>query len=85
MKTKNLELELWLSRNGLPRNLKEVIMHIIQQKLEQNQDVHVENILSVLPSAHSKYIKRYLRLATLKKVNISLLVKLLVEIKIFLN
>ena len=73
MKTKNLELELWLSRKGLPRNLKEVIMHIIQQKLEQNQDVHVENILSVLPSAHSKYIKRYLSLATLKKVSMSLI------------
>ncbi|KAK9907218.1 hypothetical protein M0R45_038286 [Rubus argutus] len=68
MKTKNLEVELWLSRKGLPSNLKEVIMHIIQQTLEQNKDVQVENILSILPSAHSKYIKRYLRLATLKKV-----------------
>ncbi|XP_061999623.1 cyclic nucleotide-gated ion channel 1-like [Rosa rugosa] len=43
-------------------------MQFIQQKLEQNNDVQVENILSVLPSAHSKYIMRYLRLATLKKV-----------------
>ncbi|KAK9914516.1 hypothetical protein M0R45_038290 [Rubus argutus] len=68
MKTKNLEVELWLSKKGLPGNLKAVIMHIIQKKLEQNKDVEVENILSVLPSAHSKYIKRYLRLGTLKKV-----------------
>ncbi|KAL6123068.1 hypothetical protein ACLB2K_075591 [Fragaria x ananassa] len=68
MKTKNLEVDLWLSRKGLPGNLKVVIMQIIQQKLEQNKDVQVEDILSVLPSAHSKYIKRYLRLATLKKV-----------------
>ncbi|KAM5551233.1 hypothetical protein ABKV19_026186 [Rosa sericea] len=44
-------------------------MQFIQQKLEQNNDVQVENILSVLPSAHSKYILRYLRLATLKKVS----------------
>ncbi|PRQ60443.1 putative potassium channel, voltage-dependent, EAG/ELK/ERG [Rosa chinensis] len=68
MKTKNLEVDLWLSRKGLPSNLKIVIMQFIQQKLEQNNDVQVENILSVLPSAHSKYILRYLRLATLKKV-----------------
>lgn len=71
MKMKNLEVDLWLSRKGLPGNFKEVIMNIIQQKLEQNKDVEVENILSVLPSAHSKYIKRYLRLAALKKVSIS--------------
>ncbi|KAK9913515.1 hypothetical protein M0R45_037328 [Rubus argutus] len=63
-----LEVDLWLSRKGLPSYLKEVIMHIVQQKLEQNKDVQVENILSILPSAHSKYIKRYLCLATLKKV-----------------
>ncbi|KAL6132199.1 hypothetical protein ACLB2K_070570 [Fragaria x ananassa] len=68
MKTKNLEVDLWLSRKGLPSNLKVVIMQIIQQKLEQNKDVQVEDILSVLPSAHSKYIRRYLSLATLKKV-----------------
>ncbi|KAM5551234.1 cyclic nucleotide-gated ion channel 1-like [Rosa sericea] len=68
MKTKKLEVDLWLFRKGLPSNLKEVIMQFIQKKLEQNNDVQVENILSVLPSAHSKYIKRYLRLATLKKV-----------------
>ncbi|XP_050384900.1 cyclic nucleotide-gated ion channel 1-like [Argentina anserina] len=68
MKTKNLEVELWLSRKGLPSNLKAVIMHIIQQKLEQNKDVPVDDLLSILPSAHSKYILRYLGLATLKKV-----------------
>nr|XP_011470674.1 PREDICTED: cyclic nucleotide-gated ion channel 1-like [Fragaria vesca subsp. vesca] len=69
MKTKNLEVDLRLSRKGLPSNLKVVIMQIIQQKLEQNKDVQVEDILSVLPSAHSKYIRRYLSLATLKKVS----------------
>jgi cyclic nucleotide gated channel len=73
MKTKKLEVDLWLSRKGLPSNLKEVIMRFIQQELEQNKDVEVESILSVLPSAHSKYIKRYLSLATLKKVSISLI------------
>jgi cyclic nucleotide gated channel len=90
METKSLEVELWLSREGLPINLKEVIMQIIKQKLEQNQDVQVENILSFLPSAHSKYIKRYLRLAILKKVNISLIINEInssgkLVIKIFFN
>ncbi|KAK9914512.1 hypothetical protein M0R45_038287 [Rubus argutus] len=68
MKMKDVEVDLWLNRKGLPSNLKEVIMNFIQQKLEQNEDVEVENILSVLPSAHRKYITLYLRLAALKKV-----------------
>ncbi|KAK9907217.1 hypothetical protein M0R45_001989 [Rubus argutus] len=68
MKMKDVEVDLWLNRKGLPSNFKEVIMNFIQQKLEQNEDVEVENILSVLPSAHRKYITLYLRLAALKKV-----------------
>ncbi|BFG23528.1 hypothetical protein CerSpe_098020 [Prunus speciosa] len=70
LKTKDLEIDLWLSRKGLPKNLKEVIMQVVQQKLEQNKDVQVENILSVLPLVHSNFIRRYLRLATLKNVRI---------------
>ncbi|CAL9008881.1 unnamed protein product [Prunus brigantina] len=38
-------------------------MQVVQQKLEQNKDVQVENILSVLPLEHSNFIRRYLRLA----------------------
>lgn len=58
-----------VSRKCLPKNLKEVIMQVVQQKLAQNEDVQVENILSVLPLEHSNFIRRYLRLATLKNVS----------------
>ncbi|XP_061998576.1 cyclic nucleotide-gated ion channel 1-like isoform X1 [Rosa rugosa] len=62
------EVDLWLFRKGLPSNLKQVIMHFMIQKLKQKIDVGVDDILSILPSTHRKYIERFLRLAILKKV-----------------
>ncbi|PRQ60444.1 putative potassium channel, voltage-dependent, ERG [Rosa chinensis] len=67
-KTKDLEVDLWLSRKGIPKVLKELIMQTVERRIEENKDVQVENILSLLPVRHSNFIKRYLRLATLKKV-----------------
>lgn len=68
-KTKDLEVDLWLSRKGIPKVLKELIMRTVERRIEENKDVQVENILTLLPVRHSNYIKRYMRLATLKKVS----------------
>ncbi|KAM5585031.1 cyclic nucleotide-gated ion channel 1 [Rosa sericea] len=67
-KTKDLEVDLWLSRKGIPKVLKELIMQTVERRIEENKDVQVENILSLLPVRHSNFIKRYMRLATLRKV-----------------
>lgn len=65
----NPEIDLWLHKNGLPKSLKMGIMDNVQQKLEENKDVHVENILSILPLKHKRHIMRLLRLASLRKVS----------------
>ncbi|XP_050364413.1 cyclic nucleotide-gated ion channel 1-like [Argentina anserina] len=65
----NPEIDLWLHKNGLPKDLKMGIMDNVQQKLEENKDVHVENILSILPLKHKRHIMRLLRLASLRKVS----------------
>ncbi|VVA20301.1 PREDICTED: cyclic [Prunus dulcis] len=68
MKMKDLDIELWLSKNGLPKEMKTVIMENLLRKLEENKDVHVENMLSILPLEHKNNIKYHLCLAILKKV-----------------
>ncbi|XP_068312587.1 cyclic nucleotide-gated ion channel 1-like [Pyrus communis] len=68
MKMKDLEIELWLSRNGLPKELKAVFMENLQRKLEKNKEIHVVNMLSILPLEHKNNIKYHLCLAMLKKV-----------------
>ncbi|XP_062000395.1 cyclic nucleotide-gated ion channel 1-like [Rosa rugosa] len=68
-KTKDLEVDLWLSRKGIPNKvLKKLIMQTVERRIEENKDVQVENILSLLPVRHSNLIRHYMRLATLKKV-----------------
>lgn len=72
MKMKDLDIELWLSKNGLPKEMKTVIMENLLRKLEENKDVHVENMLSILPLEHKNNIKYHLCLAILKKVSYTL-------------
>lgn len=69
MKMKDLEIELLLSRNGLPKELKAVFMENLQRKLEKNKEIHVVNMLSILPLEHKNNIKYHLCLAMLKKVS----------------
>ncbi|CAL9030908.1 unnamed protein product [Prunus brigantina] len=67
-KMKGLEVELWLSENGLPmKTMKARIMENVHRELEKNKNGHVE-ILSALPPDFLSYVKRCLCLATLRKV-----------------
>ena len=70
MKLKERDVELWIEKNGLPKELKTKIMQKVKYKLEENKDVDVENLLSILPSEDRKYIKRLLCLPMLRKVMI---------------
>ncbi|CAL9027682.1 unnamed protein product, partial [Prunus brigantina] len=69
MRMMNLDIDLWLYKNGLyDKNLKMVIMKNLHQKLEENKEVDVENILSLVPIIHQRRIMRLLSLNLLKKV-----------------
>ncbi|CAB4313478.1 unnamed protein product [Prunus armeniaca] len=68
MMMKDLEIQLWMSRNGLPDDMKTVIMKNVKQRLEQDKDVDVENLFSILSRNNKKSIKRHLCMNTLKKV-----------------
>lgn len=88
MDMKNEEIGSWLSKNGLNgENMKEMNMKHIKEELGQNRDVHMENILSILPAASEgeANISSRLRLACLKKVSSYLFVKYLGSWKYFEN
>ncbi|KAL6132180.1 hypothetical protein ACLB2K_070563 [Fragaria x ananassa] len=68
MISKEQEIQWWMSRNHLPNDMKTVIIENVRQKLEENKDVHVENLLSILPRKDRRSIKRLLCIDALKKV-----------------
>ncbi|PQP93095.1 hypothetical protein Pyn_14016 [Prunus yedoensis var. nudiflora] len=68
MAMKDLDIQLWMSRNGLPEDMKTVIMKNVKKRLEQDKDADVENMFSLLSQNNKKSIKRYLCMDTLKKV-----------------
>ncbi|KAM5556197.1 hypothetical protein ABKV19_023868 [Rosa sericea] len=51
------KVHLWLIKNGLPENLKSYIMKTVQENFEENKDVDVENIISILPVPLQKRIR----------------------------
>ncbi|KAL6123086.1 hypothetical protein ACLB2K_075609 [Fragaria x ananassa] len=62
------EIQQWMSRNHLPDDMKIVIIEKVGQKLEENKDVHVENLLPILSRKDRRFIKRLLCMDALKKV-----------------
>ncbi|KAB1205049.1 Cyclic nucleotide-gated ion channel 1 [Morella rubra] len=89
IKTKKESIELWIKRNGLEcvltreedimfRTLKEDIMFHIEQKLEEKDDVNVDNPFDLLPTYLKLKIKHHLCLPLLEKVPSQCLIKKLV-------
>ncbi|KAK9902366.1 hypothetical protein M0R45_001605 [Rubus argutus] len=60
------DVDLWLSRNDLPKDLKMVIMDNIH-KLENNKVINVQSILSILPIHDKNRIVDSLCMASLRK------------------
>lgn len=81
----SLEVDLWLSENDhLRQNLeprKKLIMKTVLQKLKENKDIDVNNILSILP----RPIMDILRLDSLEKVSCVCVYYLSVILLIFLE
>ncbi|XP_048325807.2 cyclic nucleotide-gated ion channel 1 isoform X1 [Ziziphus jujuba] len=67
---KERKAELWILRNGIPRDLKPIIMQHTRYRLTDNKEVDVQSLLSLLPLEHRKAIKEHLCLDVLKKVPI---------------
>ncbi|XP_061995906.1 cyclic nucleotide-gated ion channel 1-like isoform X5 [Rosa rugosa] len=71
VKTMSLEVDLWLSKNNLPRKdlkrLKKMIMKNVKEKLEEKKDIDMHNVLSILPIVQKRRIMYILRLASLKE------------------
>lgn len=68
---KERKAELWILRNGIPRDLKPIIMQHTRYRLTDNKEVDVQSLLSLLPLEHRKAIKEHLCLDVLKKVGSS--------------
>ncbi|KAF3448001.1 hypothetical protein FNV43_RR08709 [Rhamnella rubrinervis] len=67
MKLKDLEIELWIYENGLSKEMKKKIMDIVKDRLKENKDVDVKNLLDILPSEWRSCIKRLICFTTLRK------------------
>ncbi|PRQ59496.1 putative protein kinase RLK-Pelle-WAK family [Rosa chinensis] len=57
------EIELWLSKSGLPKNpkdkIKPQIMEKVQQVLAENKNAGLDHIISILPSELRRYIESF--------------------------
>ncbi|KAI5314223.1 hypothetical protein L3X38_043399 [Prunus dulcis] len=66
--TKYREVLRWLSENNIPEGMEGTIMQKVDEQLEPNKDVHVENILHILPLEQKGFIKRHLCWPIMKEV-----------------
>ena len=72
VKFKERDVDLWMHRNELPTDIKE-IMSNITHILKEKKDVDVEKLLPHLPLELRKGIKNYLCKPLLRKVSLFLL------------
>ncbi|XP_015878201.3 cyclic nucleotide-gated ion channel 1-like [Ziziphus jujuba] len=72
LKTKEPEIDLWISSNGLPQNKRSAVMQQILSTLEHDKDVDVENLLHFLPLDHKEITKGNLTLDEIQKTYMKL-------------
>ncbi|KAM1183943.1 hypothetical protein FF1_002173 [Malus domestica] len=66
---KTLDVDAWMSRNELPKEIKKEILSSIKQPLKQHVDADLHSFLfSILPGKTRTSLKRCLCMKTLKKV-----------------
>ncbi|CAL9007915.1 unnamed protein product [Prunus brigantina] len=71
MEEKGREIDLWLSKYHIPKelhNLKSKIMTKVRQELEENRNVDLDQIITTLPSEIQKHIESCTPMARLKRV-----------------
>ncbi|XP_024927619.3 cyclic nucleotide-gated ion channel 1 isoform X2 [Ziziphus jujuba] len=67
-KLKERSVELWMLGNGIPNDLKPIIKRCTGDRLQDDQEVDVASLMSILPREHKSALKRHLCLATFKKI-----------------
>lgn len=67
MTLKEIDIELWISKNDLPQNINEEIMQSVKDILEGDKDANVESLL--LNVRKKSNIKRHLCFDMLKRVS----------------
>ncbi|XP_024177716.1 cyclic nucleotide-gated ion channel 1 [Rosa chinensis] len=65
---KKNDIEKWMEKNGLQDDMKEEIMKNIKQKLEEDINADLEDLVSILPWYTKKALKRVLCMSALRKV-----------------
>ncbi|KAI5346260.1 hypothetical protein L3X38_014139 [Prunus dulcis] len=68
MEEKGREIELWLSKNGIPKSFKSQIMGKARQEREENRDADLDYIHTILPLDLQTRIKNCMPMARLKQV-----------------
>jgi hypothetical protein len=86
MKRKEIDIQLWLSRNNLRDQMKEGIISYIHDRLKERKDFDTENLIPHLSDINlAKEIKRHLCLPLLEKVSSFSSFKLLDKVKIIVR
>ncbi|XP_020413013.1 protein CNGC15b [Prunus persica] len=67
-KMEESEIELWLSKNGIPKSFKSQIMGKARQERDENRDADLDYILTILPLDLQTRIKNCMPMARLKQV-----------------
>ncbi|XP_062006882.1 cyclic nucleotide-gated ion channel 1-like [Rosa rugosa] len=67
-----MDIQLWMDRNGLDKEIKNEIKEIVKKKSEKIKDVDMENLFYILPTANRISLKRALCMDILRKVPLRL-------------
>ncbi|XP_004308820.1 PREDICTED: uncharacterized protein LOC101307163 [Fragaria vesca subsp. vesca] len=72
LEEKSRELDLWLTKNGIPerssKDIKSRMMKKVQLELEENRDIDFETVFSMIPLEVQDYVKDRMPLTRLKQV-----------------
>ncbi|XP_062074777.1 probable cyclic nucleotide-gated ion channel 10 [Humulus lupulus] len=58
----------WISKNGIPNDIKPKILKYVQLRLQEGKDVDIEHVLDILPSKLGMSIKKHMCFPVLRKV-----------------
>ncbi|XP_060675341.1 cyclic nucleotide-gated ion channel 1 [Ziziphus jujuba] len=68
MQLKMLSTRLWMKENNIPEDMKPTLLQHVRCRLEDNKDIDLRNMLSILPREDKNMLKKHFCLASIKKV-----------------
>lgn len=64
------QIELWISKHHLPSEMRKPIIHDMNQRFKEDEDVYLENLLPNLPGELQNIVKEHIGLKRLKTVEL---------------